>query len=215
MRRTTPEPITRPDGAALTVAAEGDRLTLVDGGDRIALYPRGSDLFWADDPRFATYLVAFGRDKAKHVVEFTYGSQWYPNERYTGPRTFAHPASWDALAGRYENVFFGQPEIARIVIVKDRLTFDGVDALEPRPDGTFRDWNVGRALRRLDGLATAASDDRRHPALSRGPPVEDFARTARAIAATSGKLEKIVFARRIFGNARRCRSCGRGAFFYR
>ncbi len=138
-----------PGGAALTVAAEGDRLTLVDGGDRIALYPRAPDLFWADDPRFATYLVAFGRDKAKHVVEFTYGSQWYPNERYTGPRTFAHPASWDALAGRYENVFFGQPEIARIVIVKDHLTFDGVDALEPRADGSFA---IGTSVVRFDAL---------------------------------------------------------------
>ena len=140
---------TAPGGSALTVAAEGDRLTLVDGGDRIALYPRAPDLFWADDPRFATYLVEFGRDKAKHVVELTYGSQWYPNERYTGPRTFAHPASWDSLAGRYENVFFGQPEITRVVIVKGQLTFDGVEALEPRPDGTFA---IGTSVVRFDAL---------------------------------------------------------------
>jgi D-alanyl-D-alanine carboxypeptidase len=141
---------TAPDGSVLNVAAEGDRLFLVDGGDRIALYPRGPDLFWADDPRFATFLVAFGRDEAKHVVELTYGSQWYPNERYRGPRTFAHPASWDRLVGRYENVYDGQPDVTRIVIVKDRLTFDGLDALDARADGTFA---LGTSVVSFDALA--------------------------------------------------------------
>ena len=138
------------DGTALRVAAEGERLFLVDGGHRIALYPRGSDLFWADDPRFATFLIAFGRDKNKRVVELTYGSRWYPNERYEGPRTFAHPASWDRLAGRYENVYLGQPYVTRVVIVKDRLTFDGVDPLEPRADGTF---GLDSSMVRFDAYA--------------------------------------------------------------
>ena len=88
--------------------------------------------------------------REKRVVELSYGSQWYPNERYRGPRTFAHPATWDHLAGRYENVFFGQPEVTRVVIVKDRLTLDGVDALEPRADGTFA---LGTSVGRFDAFA--------------------------------------------------------------
>jgi D-alanyl-D-alanine carboxypeptidase len=126
-------------GAAgvLRVVATGDHLTLVDGVSAIALYPRDTDLFWADDPRFAMYLVAFGRDKHKRVVELNYGSQWYPNERYSGPRTFTHPREWDALLGRYENVFYGQPNVTRLLIVKDRLTFDGVAPLRRLPNGRF------------------------------------------------------------------------------
>ena len=48
-----------------TVAAEGDRLILTTERLAITLYPRGDDQFWADDPNFSTYLIAFGRDASK------------------------------------------------------------------------------------------------------------------------------------------------------
>jgi hypothetical protein len=67
----------------------------------------------------------------------TYGSQWYPNQRYRGERTFTYPAGWTALVGRYENTYFGEPAITRVVIVKNRLTLDGVDALKPLGNGEF------------------------------------------------------------------------------
>ena len=139
-----------PDGATLHVTAEGDRLFMMDAGDRIALYPRGDDAFWADDPRFSTFLLAFGRDAGKRVVEMTYGPRWYPNERYRGSRVFSHPPAWDALVGRYENVFDGQPDVTRVVIIKNRLTFDGVDPLEPKADGTFA---LGPSIVRFDAYA--------------------------------------------------------------
>ncbi|MGA8532669.1 MAG: serine hydrolase [Candidatus Tumulicola sp.] len=141
---------TAPNGAALTVRAQGDHLVLSDGTTVAALYPRDTDQFWADDPRFATYLMAFGRNSKKQVVELTYGAQWYPNERYSGPRNFSHPASWDGLAGRYENVFAEQPDVTRVVIVKDRLTLDGVAPLQPRADGTF---TLGSSVVRFDAFA--------------------------------------------------------------
>jgi hypothetical protein len=71
------------------------------------------------------------------VVELTYGSQWFPNARYSGPRTFTHPASWDALVGRYENTYLGQTNVTRVLIVKNALTLDGTAPLTPRKDGTF------------------------------------------------------------------------------
>ncbi|MBV8148809.1 MAG: beta-lactamase family protein [Candidatus Eremiobacteraeota bacterium] len=139
-------------GAAgmLRVVSTGDHLSLADGTRAIALYPRGSDQFWADDPHFAMYLIAFGRDKHQRVVELTYGSQWYPNQGYSGPRTFTHPKRWDALVGRYENVFYGQPNITRVIIVKDRLTLDGVTALMPLKNGTFA---LGDSIVRFDAYA--------------------------------------------------------------
>jgi D-alanyl-D-alanine carboxypeptidase len=141
-----------PDGTALAVSAQDGHLTLTDGTSNITLYPRDTDQFWADDPRFSTYLVAFGRNSKKQVVEMTYGSRWYPNERYAGPRTFSHPKSWDALVGRYENVFFGQPLVTRVLIVKNRLTLDGVAPLRPRKDGTFA---LGASIVRFDAFAGA------------------------------------------------------------
>lgn len=124
-------------GMLLQVVAARDRLLLIDGSKRIALYPRGDDSFWADDPKYAMFLLAFGRDRSGSVVEMNYGSQWFANERYRGPRTFNSPAEWPALAGRYENVFFGAPDITRVVIVKNRLTLDGVDELKPLGNDEF------------------------------------------------------------------------------
>ncbi|HKU80876.1 MAG TPA: serine hydrolase [Candidatus Tumulicola sp.] len=141
-----------PTGERLTVTARGDGLSMTDGTRASTLYPRGDDTFWSDDARFAQYLVAFGRDARKRVVELTYGEQWYPNDRYAGPRTFSHPAAWNGLTGRYENVFWGQPEINRVLIVKDRLTLDGVATLRPRKNGTFA---LGDSIVRFDTYAGA------------------------------------------------------------
>jgi D-alanyl-D-alanine carboxypeptidase len=141
---------TAADGAIIKVVNRGDRLQLVDGSNTIALYPRGPGLFWADDPNFATFLLRFGRDRSGKVIEMTYGSRWYANEQYVGPRHFLYPSSWNALAGRYENTYFGEPVITRVVIVKNRLTLDGTDTLEPLPDGTF---TLGDSIVRFDSFA--------------------------------------------------------------
>jgi len=141
---------TSPSGKVLKVVAQSDNLSLVDGADTIALYPRGDDEFWADDPRYAMFLVVFGRNAKKQIVELTYGSQWYPSERYSGARTFSHPAAWDALVGRYENAYLGQPEVARVLIVKNRLTLDGDSPLKPLKDGTFA---AGDSIVRFDAYA--------------------------------------------------------------
>jgi hypothetical protein len=138
---------TSPGGTLLQVVAARDRLMLVDGGKRIALYPRGGDTFWADDPRYAMFLLAFERDRSGSVVEMNYGSQWFANQRYSGPRTFTYPAEWPALAGRYENVLAGAPQITRVVIVKNRLTLDGVDELKPLGNDEFA---LGTSVVRFD-----------------------------------------------------------------
>jgi D-alanyl-D-alanine carboxypeptidase len=138
------------NGSSLSVVAASDRLYLAVAAKRIALYRRGRDLFWADDPRFAIFLLAFGRDRDGKVVEVNYGPRWYANERYRGARTFANPPRWNALAGRYENTFSGQPAITRVVIVKNRLTLDGTDVLEPVAGGAFA---LGDSVVRFDAYA--------------------------------------------------------------
>ena len=52
--------------------------------------------------------------------------------------------------GRYENSFDGMPFITRVIIVKDQLTFDGTDALDPHRDGTF---SIGPSTVRFDAFA--------------------------------------------------------------
>ncbi len=138
---------TSPGGTLLQVVAARDRLILMDGGKRIALYPRGDDTFWADDPRYATFLLAFGRDRSGSVVEMNYGSQWFADQRYRGPRTFTYPAEWPALTGRYENLFFGASQITRVVIVKNRLTLDGIDELKPLGNDEFA---LGKSIVRFE-----------------------------------------------------------------
>lgn len=37
------------------------------------------------------------------MVEAAYGSDWYTNERYSGPRSFDVPKDWLAYPGRYRS----------------------------------------------------------------------------------------------------------------
>ncbi|HYL26585.1 MAG TPA: hypothetical protein VEW74_02055, partial [Candidatus Nitrosotalea sp.] len=62
----------------------------------------------------------------------------------------SYPSLWDALAGRYENVYFGSPEITRVLVVKNRLTLDGTDPLTPLPNGRFA---LGDSIVRFDAYA--------------------------------------------------------------
>ena len=66
------------------------------------------------------------------------------------PSAFRYPRAWNALVGRYENTYFGQPEITRVIIVKNRLTLDGTDPLTPLRGGDFA---LGASIVRFDAYA--------------------------------------------------------------
>ncbi len=125
------------NGAAVTVRDNNGSPQLIDGGTPYTLDPRGSDLFWTDDPRFPNFYIAFSRNKSKAVDGFTHGSEVFTNERFTGPTTFSHPAAWNALTGRYETDVWGTPLVMRVVIVKNELTVDGVQPLVSGKNGAF------------------------------------------------------------------------------
>jgi D-alanyl-D-alanine carboxypeptidase len=125
------------DGRQLAFTADGNHLSLLDGGQTFTLYPRGDDAFWTDDPRLATFLLAFERGAKKQVTDVLYGTDVYAGTAYAGPRTFTHPKAWDALVGRYEGDAFGSSFVTRVLIVKSKLTFDGVAPLRDNHNGTF------------------------------------------------------------------------------
>ncbi len=155
---------TAPDGTALSIASEFSKgpsglyniygkpnhLSIIDGGVRYTLYPRGGDLFWSSDPRYPLFLLHFLRNGEGRVDQVTYGSQWFASAAYSGPRSWRHPKAWDAYAGRYEDSFWGSPIVTRVLVVKNMLTFDGLQPLTPRPDGSFA---AGSSTVRFDAVA--------------------------------------------------------------
>jgi CubicO group peptidase (beta-lactamase class C family) len=109
---------TAPDARKLTFAADGRRLSLVDGSQTIPLQHAGGDRFISTVPEsWATHTFLFGRkaseattekpaDAAKTqppVVEVNYGSEWFVNAAYAGPRSFIVPADYESFAGRYRS----------------------------------------------------------------------------------------------------------------
>jgi D-alanyl-D-alanine carboxypeptidase len=125
-------------------------VAMIDHGAAYTLYPRGTDLFWSPDPRYALFLLHFDRNKEKRVIDFTYGSQYYANERFARPRTWRYPAAWNAYVGRYENAFWGSPQVTRVLVVKGTLTFDGLQPLVPAGTATFKS---GPDVVKFDALA--------------------------------------------------------------
>jgi D-alanyl-D-alanine carboxypeptidase len=126
-------------GRSLRLVAEGDRLVLLHAGKRLLLESRDDDAFYAPHPDFALFLLRFGRENGK-VVEASYGPDWYPGERYAGPREFDHPRKWDAYPGHYRTPNPWEPSF-RIVLRKGRLLFltaDDEEEVTPLGGGVFR-----------------------------------------------------------------------------
>lgn len=137
------------DGQKLEFAAEGKQLFLIDKGNRIPLQHAHGDNFISNDENvFASHTFVFGRAQAESpksgtqpsndssaanpdahkqpepVVEVSYGSQWYVNNKYSGPRNFTVPKEYAAFSGRYcsQSPWGGQ---ALVYVLKDQLTLDG------------------------------------------------------------------------------------------
>jgi len=127
-------------GGKLEFVAEGERLYLVHAGKRVAL--EGSyDAFLVRDPEFDRFPVLFGRVEGKDakspVVEAFWGSEWFTNAKYSGPKTFDYPKEWDIFIGHYRNE---SPWIGsfHVLVRKGKLFIDGVIPLEPRAGGIYR-----------------------------------------------------------------------------
>jgi len=137
------------DGPGVVVADDNGTLSLHDGAKSYQLVAQDKDIFWTDDPRFTIFYVAFERNAARTVDGFTNASAFYVNAKHTGPTAFSHPPAWDRLVGRYENSIFGSEVVVRVVIVKGKLTTDGLNPLKASPDGTY---TLGSSKVRFDTL---------------------------------------------------------------
>jgi CubicO group peptidase (beta-lactamase class C family) len=123
-----------------SIVAEGEQLYINVGDERILLEKRESDYFHADHPEFAYYLLGFGREDGG-VVEAFFGSDWYVNERYQGPKEFDYPTDWDAYPGHYRSHNPWDTNF-RVVLRKGKLIliypFGENKLLVPVNDGEFR-----------------------------------------------------------------------------
>jgi CubicO group peptidase (beta-lactamase class C family) len=127
---------TSPEGKQLVLAAEGENLVLRLGSSRVVLESAGQDAFLVKHPEFELFLLTFGREKDV-IVEVSHGSNWWTNERYSGPKTFDYPKEWDAYTGHYhsDNPWYGS---ARVVIRKGQLSVEGVLPLVQVDPGVFK-----------------------------------------------------------------------------
>ena len=92
---------TSPAGAQLEVRINGKRLELVADRETNPLESAGPDSFISIGPKYYAYPLLFGRTPDKQVVELAYGSEWYPNDRYSGPKDFPVSSDLKGFTGYY------------------------------------------------------------------------------------------------------------------
>ncbi len=126
---------TAPNGRKLTVSADGTLLRLLHAGESIPLERIAPDTFFASHQDFERFPLSFGREGGS-VVEVSHGADWYPGERYKGPRTFEAPEEWKAYAGHYRN---DSPwEGSAILVLRKGRLWAGDTPLVPLGAGLFR-----------------------------------------------------------------------------
>ena len=132
-----------PDGQKLTFRAEQNHLIIMYNGQPIALEKRGRDRFLCPHPDFSLFLLHFTRDKGG-VTEASYGSQWYANDRYTGPRQFQYPPAWNSYPGHYRTST-RHPINFRIGLRKGKLLMIGAGGDEnPLGPAAGRHFSTGQ-----------------------------------------------------------------------
>jgi hypothetical protein len=159
-----------PDGRALEVVAQADRLLLLHRGARVPLEPSIglADTFTVQHADFEHFPLLFGRGgpgATGPVLDASWGPDWYAGSRYQGPREVEVPPEWHGFTGHYRNE---DPWIGSTVVVlrRGQLWLGGVVPLEhaggalfylrDEPDNpewvSFSDVVAGRAMRvRISG----------------------------------------------------------------
>lgn len=125
---------------SLEFAAAGRRLTVKHNGAAVPLVRVREDTFQVESGDMAAHYFVFARDAGK-VTELSYGSDWYTNRAYTGPKQFDTPPDFTAYAGRYVNHNPEDDEV-HVFLRKGQLFLatgmDGGQRLIPAGPATFR-----------------------------------------------------------------------------
>ena len=157
-------------GGSLTFEARVNGLALVAGGKSIPLQQSGGDRFISTVAgEFSGFSFNFGRkeDASKSedesrpkppVVEVSYGSEWYLNAAYTGPRAFTAPPEWEQFTGSY---YCSDPwtGLLRIYTLKGKLCADGLE-LAPLGAALFRAGEESWSPETLEFLQVVAGKAR-------------------------------------------------------
>ncbi|MGH9873750.1 MAG: serine hydrolase domain-containing protein [Pyrinomonadaceae bacterium] len=124
------------DDRKLVLVSVGDQLILQHAGSRIVLELAGRDTFLVKHPDFELFTLGFAREKDV-VTEAFHGSSWWTNERYSGPKKFEYPKTWDGYTGHFhsDSPWYGS---TRIVIRKGQLLIGGDQPLAEVSPGVFR-----------------------------------------------------------------------------
>ncbi|MGH9703712.1 MAG: hypothetical protein ACRD4K_10090, partial [Candidatus Acidiferrales bacterium] len=128
------------DGRKIDLVAQGEKLFLVENGARAPLERHGEDSFLVHHKDWERYSLVFRRadesDPKSVVVEAGWGSLWFANAQYKGPKAFEYPKEWNSYDGHYrnENPWIGS---LHVVIRKGKLMIDGETPLEPGEGGVF------------------------------------------------------------------------------
>jgi CubicO group peptidase (beta-lactamase class C family) len=126
-----------PAGEQVEVKAAGKRMELVTGGETNPLEAAGGDTFVSTGAGYILFPILFGRSNDKRVVELSYGSEWYFNEHYSGPKEFPTPPDLGGFTGYYraDSAWVGT---VQIVMRKGQLWLDGAAPLEREGGNLFR-----------------------------------------------------------------------------
>jgi D-alanyl-D-alanine carboxypeptidase len=146
------------NGQKLEFSVEGKQLFLADQGKRIPLqHTHGDNFISTIEGVFADHTFVFGHARAESgtqpasdsgpgngdshekpgpVVEVSYGSDWYVNAKYLGPRRFTAPKEYAAFSGWYrsDSAWGGD---TLVYVLKGQLMLDG-QKLHPIGGSLFR-----------------------------------------------------------------------------
>ena len=161
---------TSPSGKSVEISGDGALFATVEG-KRIPLQHGSGDYFMSADPLLTDASFLFGRaknekpkdekdqqqdkDKRGPVVELMHGSDWYPNSKYSGPRTFSVPPEYSALAGTYLGAGAFEGSSASIIILKGTLWAEGQFPLERIGEYEFRPTEDASNPERMEFLFIA------------------------------------------------------------
>ena len=141
---------TSPNGETIAIRG-GNWLTAYVAGKQIKLQRLAGEVFIATEPQLTRFAFVFGREKVEPakegdkvkpqpgpVVELMHGGSWYPNARYTGPKTFTTPPEYAAFTGYYVGVGAFEGSNIEIVVLKGELWAEGQSSLERIGENEFR-----------------------------------------------------------------------------
>jgi CubicO group peptidase (beta-lactamase class C family) len=127
------------DAGSAQVVAERKTLAVVMGATHVRLQRATGDKFVAEDAAWQAFQWVFLREKSANsgekapVTEMMFGSKWYVNAAYKGPKAVAAPKRF----ARFEGVYDSRTNCLRVVICKGMLVAGGTPLVEIG-DGLFR-----------------------------------------------------------------------------